>query len=93
MAASTVVDGCVNSLDRQKWYITEKGKPFIYRVFRVSDRMSKKIEQQFTTATTRMVDGCVDILKVCIQVDITNNKKVGCLNPIFRRRVWNKDLN
>ena len=49
-------------------------------MFRVSDRMSKNVDKQFTTATTRMVDGCVDILGVCIQVDITNNRKLQWQN-------------
>jgi len=71
-----VVDGCVNSFNEQKWHITEKQKPFVYRLFRVSDRMSKKVDEQFTTPQTLMVDGCVDILGVCIQTDITNNRKL-----------------
>jgi hypothetical protein len=75
-----VVDGCVNSFNEQKWHITEKQKPFVYRLFRVSDRMSKKVDEQFTTPQTLMVDGCVDILGVCIQTDITNNRKLQWQN-------------
>jgi hypothetical protein len=74
MAISTVVDGCVNVLTSQKRYITENKESFIYKGLRVSDRMVKKIISQFVTARTLVVNGCVKVLRLCIQVDITNNK-------------------
>lgn len=43
-------------------------------MLRVIDRISKKVEEQNGTAKTRVVDGWIDILRVCIQTDITNKK-------------------
>jgi hypothetical protein len=37
--------------------------------------MIKKITSQFVTVKTRMVDGCVKVLELCIQVDITNKRQ------------------
>ena len=69
-----MVDGCVNVLTSQKRYITINKEFFIYKGLRVSNRMIKKITSQFVTAKTRMVDGCVKVLRLCTQIDITNNK-------------------
>ena len=41
-------------------------------MLRVVDRISKNVGEENVTATTRMVDGCVDILGLCVQTDITN---------------------
>jgi hypothetical protein len=74
MAISTVVDGCVNVLTSQKKHITENKESFIYKGLRVSDRIVKKITSQFVTARTRVVDGCVKVLGLCLQINIFNNK-------------------